>query len=54
MSVKAVAPARPPMIANAIGPQKTVGAIGIIPRMAADAVQDRPGAVDCSRNHFSQ
>ena len=26
------------MIANAIGPQKTVGAIGIIPRVAADAV----------------
>src|SRR5215469_2716481 len=36
--VSTVATASPPMIANAIGPQKTVGAIGIIPRMAADAV----------------
>ncbi len=31
MSVSTVATANPPMIANAIGPQKTVGAMGIKP-----------------------
>ena len=33
-----VATVSPPMIANAIGPQNTVGAIGIIPSVAAAAV----------------
>src|SRR6516164_8353068 len=38
ISVSTVATASPPMIANAMGPQNTVGAIGIIPRVAAEAV----------------
>src|SRR5438105_8803762 len=38
ISVKMVATSRPPMIAKAIGPQKTVGAIGIIPRTVDTAV----------------
>ena len=33
-----VATTRPPITAQAIGPQNTVGAIGIMPRMAAAAV----------------
>ena len=38
ISVKIVATSSPPMIAKAIGPQKTVGAIGIIPRTVDTAV----------------
>src|SRR5215831_2056313 len=38
MSVRIVATSRPPMIANAIGPQNTVGAIGIMPRTVDTAV----------------
>ena len=37
-SVKIVATNRPPMIAKAIGPQNTVGAIGIMPRTVDTAV----------------
>src|SRR5580765_7796887 len=38
ISVRIVATNKPPMIAKAIGPQKTVGAIGIIPRTVDTAV----------------
>ena len=37
-SVKIVATSSPPMIAKAIGPQNTVGAIGIMPRTVDMAV----------------
>src|SRR5207344_3573091 len=36
--VSTVATVSPPIMANAIGPQNTVGAIGIIPSVAAAAV----------------
>ena len=38
ISVRIVATSRPPMIAKAIGPQNTVGAIGIMPRTVDTAV----------------
>ena len=38
ISVRIVATNKPPMIAKAIGPQNTVGAIGIIPRTVDTAV----------------
>ena len=38
MSVRIVPTSNPPMIANAIGPQNTVGAIGIMPRTVEIAV----------------
>ena len=45
-SVSAVATASPPMMAYAIGPQKTVGAMGIMPNIAAVAV-NRMGRKRC-------
>src|SRR5262245_5925387 len=38
ISVRIVATSKPPMIAKAIGPQNTVGAIGIMPRTVDTAV----------------
>jgi hypothetical protein len=38
ISVRIVATNKPPMIAKAIGPQNTVGAIGIMPRTVDTAV----------------
>ena len=42
-SVSTVATSRPPMIATAIGPQNTVGAIGIMPRTVDTAVSSLVG-----------
>jgi hypothetical protein len=38
INVRIVATSKPPMIAKAIGPQNTVGAIGIMPRTVDTAV----------------